>query len=80
LNKYFVDIKNIAPLAVNKSDNGRSKAKAYSYLSLVDGQLEKHTTWADCESRVRGVKGAKYRKSISPEDEMQIIADWNKSL
>lgn len=79
LNKYFVDIKNIAPLAVNKSDSGRSKSKAYSYLSLVDGQLEKHTTWADCEARVRGVKGAKYRKSISPEDEMQIISDWNKN-
>ncbi len=78
--KYPIDIKNIAPLAVNKSsDNGRSKLKAYSYLSLVDGELQKHSTWADCENRVRGVKGAKYRKSISPEDEMQIIKDWNIS-
>lgn len=76
VNKYFVDIKNIAPLAINKSDNSRSKMKAYSYLSFVDGELEKHTTWAECEARVRGVKGAKYRKSISPEDEMQIIRDW----
>jgi ribonuclease HI len=74
--KYEIDIKSIAPLAVNKSDNGRSKLKAYSYLSLVDGELQKHSTWADCEQRVRGVKGAKYRKSISPEDEMQIIKDW----
>lgn len=78
--KYFVDIKNIAPLAVNsKSDNGRSKMKAYSYLSLVAGELQKHTTWTECEERVRGVKGAKYRKSISPEDEMQIIKDWKAS-
>ena len=78
--KPVIDIKNIAPLAVNKSsDNGRSKLKAYSYLSLVDGELQKHNTWADCENRVRGVKGAKYRKSISPEDEMQIIKDWNIS-
>jgi ribonuclease HI len=78
--KYFVDIKNIAPLAVNnKSDNSRSKMKAYSYLSLVDGELQKHKTWSECEERVKGVKGAKYRKSISPEDEMQIIKDWTQN-
>lgn len=78
VSNYPVDIKNIAPLAVNKSDNSRSKMKAYSYLSYVDGELQKHSTWADCEARVKGVKGAKYRKSISPEDEMQIIKDWTK--
>lgn len=78
ISKYSVDIKSIAPLAVNKSDNSRSKLKAYSYLSYVDGELQKHTTWADCEARVKGVKGAKYRKSISPEDEMQIIKDWTQ--
>ncbi len=80
VNEYFVDIKNIAPLAVNKENKDRSKAKAYSYLSLVDGVLEKHQTWADCEQRVRGVKGARYRKSISPEDEMQIIASWQEFI
>ncbi|MFA7193737.1 MAG: ribonuclease HI [Candidatus Paceibacterota bacterium] len=75
--KYFVDIKNIAPLAVNKDAKNRAKTKAYSYLSLINGELVKHSTWAECEERVRGVKGAKYRKSISPQDEMDIIAEWN---
>ncbi len=77
--KYPIDIKNIAPLAVNsKGDKSRSKMKAHSYLSLVNGVLKKHATWTECEERVKGIKGAKYRKSISAQDEMDIIADWNK--
>lgn len=80
VSKYPIDIKNIAPLAVNKAEKERTKMKAYSYLSLVDGVLEKHQTWSECEERVRGVKGAKYRKSISPEDEMQIIASWKADI
>lgn len=79
VSKYPIDIKNIAPLAVNnKSDNGRAKMKAYSYLSLVGGELQKHTSWTECEERVRGVKGAKFRKTISPQDEADIIKEWNK--
>lgn len=74
--KYDVDLNKITPLAVNTQKKDRSKIKAYSYLSLVDGKLEKHKTWAECEERVKGVNGAKYRKSISPEDEMSIMIEW----
>lgn len=51
-------------------------SKAYSYLSLVDGKLEKHTTWAQCEARVKGRAGAKFRKAISAEDELDILKSW----
>lgn len=51
-------------------------SKAYSYLSLVDGRLEKHKTWAECEARVKGRAGAKFRKAISPEDELDILKSW----
>lgn len=54
----------------------RAKLKAYSYLSLVNGTLEKHQTWAQCEARVKGVKGAKFKKSISADDEAAIIKEW----
>lgn len=55
----------------------RSKnIKAYSYLSLVNGKLHKDKTWAECEKRVKGVKGAKYKKSISAADEAEIIKSW----
>jgi ribonuclease HI len=56
----------------------RSKAKAYSYLSLIDGVLEKHDTWAQCEARVKG-KSAKFKKAISKEDEQYILKEWGVS-
>lgn len=57
----------------SKSNSG---AKAYSYLSLVDGKLEKHSTWAECEKRVKGVRGTKFKKSVSADDERAIIKSW----
>lgn len=53
----------------------KSNAKAYSYMSLVDGVVMKHTTWAECEARVKGKK-AKFKKSVSAENEQEIILSW----
>ena len=74
---YMIDL-NARPRALGKTASGRkySSAKAYSYLSLVDGVLQTHDTWEECEARVKGVKGAKFKKSISPEDEKEIIKKW----
>jgi len=58
----------------------RSHQKAYSYVSLVDGRIETHKTWADCENRVKGVSGAKYKKTINKKDEEGIIKDWQQTL
>jgi hypothetical protein len=62
--------------ASNSSEDARKKTKAYSYLSLVDGVLEKHKTWAQCEKRVKGKSGVKFRKTISDKDESEIIKKW----
>lgn len=63
-----------------KEKKSKSKKPAYSYLSLVDGVLEKHKTWAECEKRVRGVKGGvKFQKAISEEDEKEIVKNWGIS-
>lgn len=64
------------PQGSAQSKRKRSTAKAHSYVSLIDGVLKRHSTWAECEKRVRGKQGAKYRKTISAEDEKQIIAGW----
>lgn len=56
----------------------RQKMKAYSYLSLVDGNVMTHPTWAECEKRAKGVPGAKWKKSISKEDEEAIRESWGK--
>ncbi len=76
---YGKDILNIKhdETAAKEKSSGRthSKAKAYSYLSLLDGKVEKHATWAECEARVKG-KPAKFKKAISAEDEKRILAEW----
>src|SRR3989344_6102912 len=55
-----------------KSENrNHAKAKAYSYVSLVDGVIKIHKTWPECEDRVKGKK-ARYKKAISAEDEKEI--------
>jgi ribonuclease HI len=50
-------------------------ASAYSYLSLIDGVLAKHKTWAECEARVSGQK-AQFKKALSPEHEQEILTQW----
>jgi ribonuclease HI len=54
----------------------KPKAPAYSYLSLVNGVLQRHQTWPDCEARVKGRPGAKFKKAESPEDELRIADAW----
>jgi ribonuclease HI len=64
-------------IANDKNDAKMKKgSKAYSYLSLVNGVLNKHKTWSECESRVKGKAGAKFRKATSPEEESSILRDW----
>jgi ribonuclease HI len=57
------------------SDSRKGK-KAYSYLSMVNGEIQKHSTWDECKARVDGVAGAKFRKSLNAEDELAIIREW----
>jgi len=51
-------------------------APAHAYLSVVDGQLMRHTTWADCERRVKGQRGARFKKATSAADESAILSGW----
>lgn len=74
---YTVDLDTVTATDASHVKKDRSKQKAFSYLSLVDGVAIRHTTWASCESRVKGAANAKYRKAISAEDEMDILHSWN---
>jgi len=64
--------------AVKKSSSSRSKAKAYSYLSQVGGEIEIHKNWTDCEKRVKGKSGVKFKKALNAEEEKEIIEEWSK--
>jgi ribonuclease HI len=63
-------------LVEKKSKSSHSNAKAYSYISMVDGVIETHHTWPECEKRVKGARGAKYKKSTSFDDEHKIIEEF----
>lgn len=78
--EYPVDLANIEvdeSLQKKKSDSrSRAKLKAYSYVSEVDGKVEVHKTWAECEARVRGKK-ARFKKAVSAEEEATIVASFS---
>lgn len=80
--KYTYNISDISFNAVEKKEKSnsknRSRAKAYSYISMVDGVVERHATWEECERRVKGVSKTKFKKALSAQDERDIIADWKK--
>lgn len=73
----ILDIKHDADLAAaKKSSSARSGAQAYSYVSKVDGVVQTHKTWAECEARVKGTRGARFKKALSIGEEAEIIADF----
>ncbi len=45
------------------------------YLSLVDGQLLEHSTWGECEARVKGKK-AKFKKVASESERKAVLNAW----
>lgn len=59
-----------------KSKSGSSSQLAYSYVSLVDGDVFVDKTWPDCEKRVKGKKGVKYKKVFSKEEEEDLINEF----
>ena len=64
-----------------KSSKNKSSKTAYSYVSAVGEKVHADKTWAECEKRVKGKSGAKYRKVFSKEEEQDLIAEWTlKSL
>ena len=60
----------------SSSGNGKSKGPAYSYLSVVDGKPMRHSTWAECEQRVKGRSGARFKKATSEAEQAEILRSW----
>lgn len=54
----------------------KSTAQAYSYVSMVNGVVHADKTWAACEKRVKGAKGAKYKKVFSKAEETELMQDY----
>ncbi len=45
------------------------------YLSVVEGIIKHHTTWKECEKRVKGVRGAKFKK-VPREEVTTTLKAW----
>lgn len=64
----------------SKKSSVPKKAKdtrvAYSYVSVVNGIVHADKTWALCEKRVKGAKGAKYKKVFSKAEETDLIQEY----
>jgi predicted TIM-barrel fold metal-dependent hydrolase len=55
---------------------GAKKTPAHSYLSLVDGTLMRHGTWAECEGRVKGLKLYPGYEPFYPHDKrLKVVYD-----
>lgn len=84
LSAYPVPLADLSPTidpknAKKKKSSGNSK-KAYSYLSLIHGVLVRHASWQECESRIKGQSGAKFKKAMNPDEEKQILKQWGVPL
>lgn len=74
--KYGIDLDAKVVVGSKKVSKKSSSAKAYSYVSLVDGKINMDKTWAECEKRVKGARGAKYKKVFSKSEEDALISEW----
>lgn len=76
LDKYPLNLTSFAYNNKEQSSKKGNGGKAFSYISMIDGQIQTHKTWAECFERVRGKSGAKFRKSLTRDQENQIIKEW----
>jgi ribonuclease HI len=53
------------------------KYAAPLYLSLVGGDIQEHTTWAACETRIKGVRGSRCKKVKTKGEHIAAIASWS---
>ncbi len=65
------------PKRSSSSSAGQPKSAPFSYLSVVDGKPMRHATWPDCDKRVKGRSGARFKKAMSAADEVTILRGWN---
>lgn len=61
---------------IPKSYGSSEKKQAICYLSVVNGKLERHNSWKECEARVKGRSGAKFKKATSEEEAQKILKEW----
>jgi ribonuclease HI len=70
------DETSVPPRSRSSSGANTSRSPAHSYLSVVDGKPMRHPTWKECEARVKGRSGARFKKAPTASDEAAILGSW----
>jgi ribonuclease HI len=65
------------PTKPKKAGKKKNVGPGYSYVSFVNGKIHIDKTWAACEKRVKGKKGAQYKKAMNAQEEKELIAVWS---
>ncbi len=60
----------------NRKSSSKPKGPGTFYLSYVGGKVYRDPTWPLCEARVKGHRGAKYKKCGSADEEREILTSW----
>ncbi|MES2223381.1 MAG: RNase H family protein [Patescibacteria group bacterium] len=78
--KYTVDLDATKQTFTTKATKTKSSSskKAYSYVSMIDGVVKTHATWAECEARVKGKTNARFKKVFSKEEEDVLVKSFSK--
>lgn len=76
--EYIMHLKQKKDATSSSKKESNKSTTAYSYISLIEGKISIYTNWKDCEIAVKGKSGVKFKKSLSKEDEVKIIAEFLK--
>lgn len=81
---YLFDISQLPteealPEMKSAGSSSTSEKKQTWYLSLINNQVAKYTTWKDCEAAVKGRPGVKFKKVTSTAEEAELLKAWGKS-
>lgn len=75
--KNILDISaDISEVARSREKKTKNRAKAFSYVSVLDGKVEVHQTWSECEKRVKGKSGVRFKKVFSKSEEVSLVKEW----
>jgi ribonuclease HI len=73
---YDVDLTQIVSTEIKPASKKKASGGPAIYLSLIGSKPERHTNWGDCEKRVKGQSGAKFKKAQSASEESTILSSW----
>ena len=65
-----------APRASSSKRSKTGRGKAHAYISLVGDEWRRHATWSECERRVKGVGGARFKKVMSEGEIGELLESW----